>query len=58
MVDNFCVNKKRSCEILLQPFRMQKRLIRRVEKDFLPGPMVTGLWEIVLNRKSIGLVWI
>lgn len=55
MVDNFGVNK-RSCEILLQPFNIQRRFIRKVEKDFFPGPVVTGLWGILLNRKSIGLV--
>lgn len=56
MVDNFCVNKV-SCEILLQPFSMQRRLIRKVEKDVLPGPVVTEPWGIVLNRKSVGLIW-
>lgn len=57
MVDNICVNKV-FCKILLQPFNIQRRLIRKEEKDFLPGPIVTGLWGVVLNRKSIGLVWI
>lgn len=31
--------------------------MRKVEKGFLPGPVVTGLGGIVLSRKSLGLVW-
>lgn len=52
MVNNFYVNKV-SFEILLQPFIMQRRHIRKVEKHFLPGPVVAGLWGIVLNSLDI-----
>jgi len=38
-----------SGETLLWPFNVERGLIRKMEKDILPRPAVTGQGEMVLN---------
>jgi len=36
----------------LLPFSIQRRLVRKTEKDFLPGPVVTQQRAMALNWKE------
>jgi len=40
-----------SRESVLQPFHIQRGLARKMEKDFLPRPVLTRQGAMVLNRK-------
>jgi len=45
----FSLEKRRLWEVIIVSFECLKGLIREVERDILPGPVVTGQGVTVLN---------
>lgn len=54
----FNLEKRRLHRDITAVFWYMKRAYKRGGKDFLPGPVITGQEEKLLNGKRIGLGWI
>jgi len=51
----FSTEEKRLWGDLIVAFQYIKGIIRKTERDFLPGPVVTGQEAEVLSQKRVGL---
>lgn len=53
----FGPEKRRLGADIVAAFQYMREAFKKCGRDFLPGPVVTGQGAMILNWKSIGLVW-